>query len=243
MTNGPLKDHQAASAVSVALDDEYMKMLNLSHDLINNFIPHVLSKINRVSFGLLSKSDLQMAEETNPNMSMARRLAAVPFVGKDVPSRASQFSHPDIVIGLTTLAYRYEGIRMTDFKSALQELRDMLDGEFGPYHKRPSALKWVSWVEAAGGKVRGPKKSESTVSNETGDEEAEFFSAPAYVGVRPTDDIWPLHLLDLSDDNHLEITYNLLKHSPLLLKFYLDTFVFPLVLEHHGEKIAVSGIA
>lgn len=242
MTNGPLKDRQAASAVSVALDDEYMKMLNLSHDLINNFIPHVLSKINRVSFGLLSKSDLKIAEETDPNMSMARRLAAVPFVGKDVPSRASQFSHPDIVIGLTTLAYRYEGIRMTDFKSALQELRDMLDGEFGPYHKRPSALKWVSWVEAAGGKVRGPKKSESTVSNE-GDEEAEFFSAPAYVGIRPTDDIWPLHLLDMSDDNHLEITYNLLKHSPLLLKFYLDTFVFPLVLEHHGEKIAVSSCA
>ena len=165
----------------------------------------------------------------------------MPFVGKDVPSRASQFSHPDIVIGLTTLAYRYEGIRMTDFKAALQELRDMQDGEFGPYHKRPSALRWVSWVEAAGGKVRGPKKSESTISNETGDdEEAEFFSAPAYVGIRPSDDIWPLHLLDLSDDNHLDVTYKLLKFSPLLLKFYLDTFVFPLVLENHGEKIAVS---
>lgn len=129
---------------------------------------------------------------------------------------------------------------MTDFKSALQELRDALDGEFGPYHKRPSALKWIAWVEAAGGKVRGPKKSESTVSNENGDEEAEFFAAPAYVGVRPSDDIWPLHLLDLSDDNHLDVTYKLLKHSPLLLKFYLDVFVFPLVLEHHGEKIAVS---
>ena len=71
MANGPLKDKQAASAVSVALDDEYMKMLNLSHDLINNFIPHVLSKINRVSFGLLSKSDLKIAEEMNPDMSMA----------------------------------------------------------------------------------------------------------------------------------------------------------------------------
>jgi hypothetical protein len=36
MTNGPLKDHEAASKVSVALDDDFMKMLNLSHDLINN---------------------------------------------------------------------------------------------------------------------------------------------------------------------------------------------------------------
>jgi hypothetical protein len=47
---------------------------------------------------------------------------------------------------------------------------------------------------------------------------------------RPTDDIWPLHLLDLSDENHLSTTYKLLKFSPLALKFYLDTFVFPLVL-------------
>lgn len=239
IANGPLKDREAASAVSVALDDEYMKMLNLSHDLINNFIPHCLSKINRVSFGLLSKSDIKIAEESDPNMSMARRLAAVPFVGKDVPSRASQFSHPDIVIGLTITAYRYEGIRMTDFKIALQELRDILDGEFGPYHKRPSALKWITWVEAAGGKVRGPKKQESNVAEV--DEETEFLAAPAYSGVRPTDDIWPLHLLDLSDDNHLDITYKLLKGSPLLLKYYLDTFVFPLVLENHGEKIAASG--
>ncbi len=158
MANGPLQDKAAASAVSVALDDEYMKLLNLSHDLINNYIPHVMSKINRVSFGLLSKADVKIAEETDPNMSMARRLAAVPFVGKDVPSRASQFSHPDVVIGLTITAYRYEGIRMTDFITALQELRDMLDGEFGPYQKRPSALKWVSWIEAAGGKFKAQRR-------------------------------------------------------------------------------------
>ena len=186
MANGPLKDKQAASAVSVALDDEYMKMLNLSHDLINNFIPHVISKINRVNFGLLSKADLKIAEETNPDMSMARRLAAVPFVGKDVPSRASQFSHPDVVIGLTITAYRYEGIRMTDFIATLQELRDMLDGEYGPYHKRPSALRWVAWVEAAGGKVRGPRKTDNEVTADDEDDADDFLNTPAkaYQGIR-----------------------------------------------------------
>ena len=40
-------------------------------------------------------------------MPRSRKLTAVPFVGKDVPSRASEFSHPDIVIGFTILAYRY----------------------------------------------------------------------------------------------------------------------------------------
>lgn len=30
---------------------------------------------------------------------------------QDVPSRSSEFAHPDVAIGLTTLAYRYE-VRM-----------------------------------------------------------------------------------------------------------------------------------
>jgi Protein of unknown function (DUF3645) len=36
-----------------------------------------------------------------------RAKLAVPFVGKDVPSHSSEFAHPDIVIGLTNLAYRF----------------------------------------------------------------------------------------------------------------------------------------
>lgn len=32
-------------------------------------------------------------------MPKSRKLLAVPFVGKDVPSRASEFSHPDVVVG------------------------------------------------------------------------------------------------------------------------------------------------
>ena len=39
-------------------------------------------------------------------MPRSRFKLAIPFVGKDVPSRASEFAHPDIIIGLTVLAYR-----------------------------------------------------------------------------------------------------------------------------------------
>ena len=46
MVNGPLKDRQAASAVQVALDDEYMKMLNLSHDILQNYLPHCKSVVS-----------------------------------------------------------------------------------------------------------------------------------------------------------------------------------------------------
>jgi hypothetical protein len=241
MVNGPLKDKQAASAVHVALDDDYMKMINLSHDLLRNFLPHVLSKINRVSFGLLSKLDLKQQLEANPNISLARRLAAIPFVGKDIPSRASQFSHPDIVIGLTILAYRYEAIRFTDFENVMTALREQLDAEFGPYHKRAASLKFKAWVEEAGGKVRGPREGED---KDPDDPDAMVFKAPiggAGKGGRGADDIWPLHLLDLKDDQHMSVTYNLLKWVPQVMHYYLDSFVFPLTMEHHHDKISASG--
>jgi hypothetical protein len=241
MTNGPLKDRTAASAVQVALDDEYMKMLNLSHDLLRNFLPHALSKINRVTFGLLTKTDLKNSAEKN--VSLARRLAAVPFIGKDIPSRASQFSQPDIVIGLSILAYRYEGLRLTDFENVLQELREKLDSELGPYHKRRSAIRYKEWVEEAGGKVRGPREGEAT-GGETGvdDDISAYFRAPVgRPGGRGADDIWPLHLLDLKDENHVNVTFNLLKNTPQVIQYYLDQFVFPLTMEHHHEKVSASG--
>jgi len=51
----------------------------------------VLFSFLSLLFYLLSQAD--------PKMPKSRKLLAVPFVGKDVPSRASEFSHPDVVIG------------------------------------------------------------------------------------------------------------------------------------------------
>ena len=58
--------------------------------------------------GLLRAEDVAHARKTHPKMPRSRELLAVPFVGKDRPSEASEFSHPDVVIGLTIMAYRYE---------------------------------------------------------------------------------------------------------------------------------------
>lgn len=244
MVNGPNKDKAAASAVSVKLNDEYMKMLNLSHDLLNNFVPFMMGKINRVSFGLLSKQDLKTGAEDGASISVTRMLAAIPFVGKDVPSRASQFSHPDVIIGLTTLAYRYEGLRFSDFENCLMELREQLEAEYGPYHKRPAALIYKTWVEEAGGKVRGPREGESKEDeSEVGDSADAFLRAPltGRIGGKGSDEIWPLHLLDLKDEHHMGVTYKLLREVPLVIEYYLDKFVFPLTMEHHHEKISASG--
>jgi hypothetical protein len=251
LVNGPTKDRQAAQACSVALSDDFMRMINIGHDLLRTLIPHVLSKINRVTFGLLSKTELKQFMENDPNISLTRQLAAIPFVGKDVPSQASQFAHPDIVIGLSILAYRYEGLRMTDFMNVLEELREQLESEVGPIHKRPSYQRWVFWVEEAGAKVRGLKedpKADSSKDTESGESTEsqevstdEFLSKPFIAGGRRADEIWPIHLLDFRDEQHMSVTYNLLKKLPQVVEYYLDTFVFPLVLEHHLEKISTSG--
>ena len=47
-----------------------------------------------------------MAIQETPNMPLSRLKLAIPFEGKDVPSRASEFAHPDVIIGLSILAYR-----------------------------------------------------------------------------------------------------------------------------------------
>jgi hypothetical protein len=36
----------------------------------------------------------------------SRLALAVPFIGKDVPSPSAEFAHPDVLIGLSVLAYR-----------------------------------------------------------------------------------------------------------------------------------------
>ena len=93
-----------------ALQDEQFKLLNLCRDWLHSLLPHVLSKRNRVAYGLLLPRDMRAAT----HVPHARKMLAVPFIGKDCPSDASQFSHPDVVIGLTVLAYRYEGLRFAD---------------------------------------------------------------------------------------------------------------------------------
>ena len=91
----------------------------------------MLGKIDRVSFGLLNDRELKKALELDPRMPKSRRVTAVPFVGKDVPSSSSEFSHPDVVIGLTILAYRHEGVRRSDFKKLMVAVQAEMWEEVG----------------------------------------------------------------------------------------------------------------
>jgi hypothetical protein len=146
---------KVADVINEQCSDEEFKLLNISRDWLSALLPFILSKINRVSFGLLSTGDVERAKKTHPRMPRSRTLLAVPFIGKDVPTEASEFSHPDIIIGLTIRAYRYEGMRCNDFVSLLSNVQEDLQSESGPYNKRPSYHKYNKWVALAGGRVRG----------------------------------------------------------------------------------------
>jgi hypothetical protein len=158
LKKGP-RDAAAAKAVEQAtgLNAEYVKMLNLSHDWLTSYLPHVLTKIHRVGFGILSWGEIEEIKSREPYLPKSRMYTAVPFVGKDVPSKASEFSHADVVIGLTILAYRYGGLRAEDFRSLLQNLREEMQHQYGPYNKRPASERFEVWIKAAGGRVRGSK--------------------------------------------------------------------------------------
>ena len=99
-------DRDASTQLQREAEDEGVKMANLARDWLNALLPHILSKINRVTFGLLTLHDEKNLEEwTQASVPLSRKLLAVPFVGKDIPSRTNEFSHPDVVIGLTIAAW------------------------------------------------------------------------------------------------------------------------------------------
>ncbi|KAI0122018.1 hypothetical protein F4814DRAFT_445966 [Daldinia grandis] len=62
---------------------------------------------------------------------------AVPYRAKDNPSLRSEFSHPDVVIILTSLSYYYGGLEYEDLLQTLKHLlkSDQADQEFGVWVK------------------------------------------------------------------------------------------------------------
>ena len=73
-----------------------------------------------------------------------------------MPSQASEFAHPDVIIGLSVLAHRYEGLRYEDFQEeVIGLLRAQFEREVGPHAERASSKLYLSWVTAAGGVLKG----------------------------------------------------------------------------------------
>ena len=210
--------------------------------------------MTRVHYGLLPE-----AMKNSNDTPQARRLLAVPFVGKDVPSHAAEFSHPDALIGLTVLAYRHEGLRKSDFRGLLNLLLEAMEQEGGPYRERPTCRLYARWVRLAGGRVRGTRRPErntptaellaATVQPTAGAEQARFTPPPANgspggAANSPRggeyDDLWPLQLVNPQDDEQLGVLYALLHRLPAV-QHYLEQLVFPLTMQHQLLKLSANG--
>ena len=131
------------------------RLLNFAHDWLSTLLPHCLAKVNRVTFGLLTPSEASTALEKDPNMPRSRLMLAVPFLGKDVPSQSSEFAHPDVIVGLTILAYRHSGLRPSDFAIVMDGLVSDFEHEIGPPEERAASLRHAGWALHSGGIVRG----------------------------------------------------------------------------------------
>lgn len=191
-----------------------IKLLNLTSDWIRSLFPHCLSKINRVAYGLLSADDIAMADPRTPQ---SRLVLAVPFVGKDVPSRSSEFAHPDALIGLTVMAYRYEGVRMEDLSKVVTQLKQDYSRQVGPREERPASLLFQSWLELA---------QESADSKEV---------------EHKGGNILPLSLFQPGDKKQLRALFSLVRDLPDLIIYYLRQHVFPACMNFQATKVSASG--
>ena len=249
---GSAGDEKLTQAVS-SLSPKMKKLLNLSRDWLTSYLPHTLSKIDRVSFGLLNADDLKRAKAVDAFMPSSRAVLAVPFVGKDVPSRSSEFAHPDIIIGLTILAYRYEGLRESDFHDIIASLRSTLTKEIGPYQTRKSTIRYNRFVTAAGGRIRGQQtcrdeEEEQKQRTANGGGDSSTLDVPRRKDRRSSaglDDerveVVALRLLKRSNEDQMRTLYQLLRSLPDLIHWYLEQFIFPSEMRHQVVKLQASG--
>jgi len=232
----------------------------LCRDWLRSFLPHCLQKIDRVTFGLLSKEDYERAVAADPHMPRTRAKLGIPFVGKDVPSRSSEFAHPDIIIGLTILGYRYEGLRWTDFVDIIESLRATLTKETGPFNERKSSRLYNRWVKEAGGRIRGaPKyvvdeKDEDKNANDLADAvvsgegpktprlqlDSDDKAKKGEAGRKEEAEEWRW-LLKRSNEEQMNQLFNLLRKLPDIIHWYLLEMIFPLYMRHQNINLSVCG--
>jgi len=217
-------------AISECFSKDSIRTLNLARQWINTYLPHVLGKVERVSYGLLHERDLKRWEklssseddgdnadgkkddddikkkESSDVSQSSRWSLAVPFIGKDVPSRAAEFACPEVLIGLSVLAFSYEGMRSRDFRYLVTNLKERMRHETGPVPERPSRVLFDSWKQNC------------------------------------TEEVLPLELLQVDDPPRFLTAFKSLCGNSEMISYFLVKLVFPRVLRRSEEKLSASGV-
>ena len=72
----------ALKAEVESLPAKDVQLLNLGYDWLSTYLPHVMQKIDRVTFGIMTDAQAEAALEAQPLMPLTRTKLAIPFVGK-----------------------------------------------------------------------------------------------------------------------------------------------------------------
>lgn len=99
------------------------RLLALRGLIAFGILEHCLEKRHRVEYGL-------------PDPGTRPKRMAIPFRAADIPSERSEFSHPEVGITLTILAYYHEGLSEQELKEALQQLLKLGVSEQSQYYTR-----------------------------------------------------------------------------------------------------------
>eukprot|EP01054_Gregarina_sp_Poly1_P001915 Gregarina_sp_Poly_1__1914@NODE_14_length_23033_cov_86_212880_g12_i0_p1_GENE_NODE_14_length_23033_cov_86_212880_g12_i0NODE_14_length_23033_cov_86_212880_g12_i0_p1_ORF_typecomplete_len4528_score709_71DUF3638/PF12340_8/3e40DUF3638/PF12340_8/0_00021DUF3645/PF12359_8/4_9e12Nop14/PF04147_12/0_42Cwf_Cwc_15/PF04889_12/20_NODE_14_length_23033_cov_86_212880_g12_i089614479 len=228
------KDSISAKWKDNSLRSEALQAVNLSRTWVRRLGPYVLSCLHRVQYGLLRSEELAQSKE---QAALSRQLLAVPFIGKDTPSESSEFANTDVLIGFTVLAYRLEGMREKDVKLTVENLKAQLrleqsrlapgKGSDEEENRLPAAETYAQWIEAAGGRVKGLRRSKLN-------EENALISESVIC-------VMPLENVDLNDWVNFKAIENLLLRSKLAIAYFLFNLAFPLTLKSSPYQLVASG--
>ena len=138
-------------------------------------------------------------------------MTAVPFVGKDSPSPTAEFAHPDVLILLTFLAYRYDGMRESDTTLLVGSLKDELLKQGGAPLSRPTALMFQKWLADGSAKT-----GEMNVT-------------------------LPLSMIDMGDSWQAIAVHETLRRNRKCLEHYCAEIVLPNCLQHHESRLGATG--
>ncbi len=106
---------------------ELLPMLLLAKAwLTHNILYHVMSQRYRVEYGFDAKPG-----------DIPKNDMAIPYKGMNMPAIRSEFSHPDVMIGLTILSYYYNGLHESQLVQVLREVSKSPTDE-----KNTQLLKW-----------------------------------------------------------------------------------------------------
>jgi len=213
-----------------AAPDVAVKLVNLSIEWLHTLLPHVLSKVHRVSYGLLTGEDLEKGRKDRAPKS--RLFLAVPFIGKDRPSDQSEFSQPDVTIGFTIMAFRLNGMRNFDIKMLLRALIDNMKLENTiKFYRRSACLAYVRMVVKVGGCVRGFTEDGRYLGDLTEEEKLarQKHVQDRSISMEQQDDakknLWPLEMLDLWDPEQVKVVFDVLCYSPPAVEYLLNEHI------------------